>query len=140
VSSNPYKPPAANVELSEQALEVPDEILKKIKQGWIAGLVSAAFTVIFVVMAMAGNSILGINAWGFIDVVVMAGLAFGVYKKSRTCAVLLLAFFALNKVLMWMEAGTPTGWPLALAFFWFYIMGVVGTFQYHSWKKENNIE
>ena len=135
MQDNPYKPPATNVDLPEQEGEVPEEIRKKIKAAWIAGCVTAGITVVFILIAMAGTSILGMNAWGFIDVAIFLALSYGVYKKSRTCAIFLLAFFVLEKILMWMQTGQPTGWIVAAIFTWFYIQGVIGTFQYHSWKQ-----
>jgi serine/threonine-protein kinase len=136
MSTNPYQAPTANVEISEPELEVPVEIAKKIKNGWMAGLITVVITLIFVLISLFGTSILGIDAWALVDVGVMAGLTFGVFRKSRTCAVLLLGFFVLNKVLMWMESGTATGLPITLIFCWFFVQSVVGTFQYHSWKRE----
>jgi hypothetical protein len=138
MSTNPYEAPKANLELSDAELEVPDDIAKKIKNGWMAGLVSVAITLVFILISLFGTSILGIDAWAFLDVAVMAGLSFGVFKKSRTCAVLLLGFFLLNKVIMWMESGSATGLPLTLIFFWFFIQSVIGTFQYHRWKRDTH--
>ena len=134
---NPYKAPTTNVDFVEAETELPEDIKKKIKAGWIAGAVSAGITLVMVILSVFGFSVMGINAWALIDVAVIAGLAYGVFRKSRTCAIILMVLFAVEKVLMWQAAGTPTGWPLALAFFACYVMGVQGTFQYHSWKKEN---
>jgi len=136
MSTNPYKPPTANLDQVEPELTVPEDIAKKIKSGWIAGVVSISFTMAFILWSFYGTEIMGINAWGLIDVALMAGLTFGVYKKSRTCAVLLLAFFVLNKIIMWMDAGAPTGLIMALAFMWFFYQGVAGTFEYHHWKRD----
>ena len=136
MSTNPYKPPTANLDLVEPELAVPEDIAKKIKSGWVAGVVSISVTMIFILWSFFGTEIMGINAWGLIDVALMGGLTFGVYKKSRTCAVLLLAIFALNKIIMWMEAGTPTGWIMAFAFMYYFYQGVAGTFQYHRWKRD----
>src|SRR4029079_5710780 len=94
-------------------------------------------TTVFILIALGGMPIRGMNAWSFLDVAVMIGLTFGVYRRSRVCAILLLAFFVLNKIIMWAQAGTPTGWPLAIAFGWAYYQGVMGTFEYHRWKDEN---
>ena len=87
---------------------------------------------------MSGTDILslGLDAWAFFDVFLMLIFAFGIYKKSRTCAILMFLFFALNKAVMWYEAGTLSGLPLALVFFWLYAQGIVGTFQYHTFKKK----
>jgi len=139
-SQNPYKAPATNVNFVEVEAELPEDVAKKIKAGWIAGAVSAGITLAIVLISISGTTIMGIDTWSLIDVAVMAGLSFGVYRKSRTCAILLLALFALNKILMWKESGSLAGWPMALAFFACFIMGVQGTFQYHSWKKANSGE
>ena len=117
---------------------VPEETLKKIKHAWIAGLISIAITVILTLVSMSGTNILGLDATAFIDVFLMVIFTFGIYKNSRTCAVLMLLLFTANKVIMWQEAGTASGLPLALVFFWFYTMGVVGTFQYHSFKNSKD--
>jgi serine/threonine-protein kinase len=137
MENNPYKPPATNVELVETEPEVPVEIAKKIRNGWVAGLVSVGFTLVLVMVSFTGTSVLGIDAWALLDVAFMAGLTFGVYRKSRTCAILLLAFFVLNKILMWVESNTLAGMPLAVIFGWFYVQGVMGTFEYHRWMRDN---
>jgi serine/threonine-protein kinase len=131
--TDPYKAPAVNVDRPETEPEVPPEILGKIRSAWIAGLVSIVFTLVFIAISLSGTSIMGINAWGLIDVAVMGGLSYGVYRRSRTCAILLLAVFLINKILMWMEAGGPSGWLMALVFFLLFLQGVIGTFQYHRW-------
>ena len=136
MESNPYKAPTVKLDVEEYELESPPEIAKKIKGAWITGLVSAGMTLVFVGLAMMGKSMLGVDAWALVDVALMAGLSYGVYRKSRTCAILLLALFALNKVLMYMESSAVSGLLLTLLFFYFFIQGVVGTFQYHRWKRE----
>jgi serine/threonine-protein kinase len=137
MSKNPYEPPAANLEVRENELELPDEILNKIKGAWIAGIASSALTLVLILVSMFGSSLMGVTAWAFIDVVLLAGLTFGVYRRSRTCAILLFAFFLLNKVLMFLQSGSLTGTPLAIIFLVFFGRGIVGTFQFHGWKRAN---
>jgi serine/threonine-protein kinase len=136
MSTNPYKPTTTNLDVVEPELAVPEDIAKLIKSGWIAGLISIGITMIFILLSIFGTSIMGINAWGLIDVGLMAGLTYGVYRKSRTCAVLLLAFFVLSKIAMWVQAGSPSGWIMALIFAWYFFQGASGTFQYHRWKRD----
>ena len=112
--------------------------LKKIKNAWVTGLISITITVVFTLISISGKDILGLDAFAFIDVFLMAIFTFGIYKKSRTCAVLLLLIFVSNKVIMWFESGTARGIPLALVFLYFYIMGIVGTFQYHKIIKQKD--
>ena len=136
MSDNPYRTPEAALDQPAPQIDIPEEITKKIKNCWIAGLISIAITLVFTLIAISGTNILGLNAWSFIDVAILAALTFGVYKKSRVCATLLLVFFVVNKVIMWMEAGTPSGLPMAIVFFWFFGQGVVGTFQFHKLKNQ----
>lgn len=132
--NNPYSPPKATLEQSAPPIDIPEGIAKKIKNCWMAGLISVCITVVFTLIALSGTNVIGLDAWSFIDAIIMAGLTFGVYKKSRVCAVLLLTFFALNKVIMWSQTGNISGLLLALVFFWFFGQGVVGTFQFHKVK------
>ena len=132
-TENPYVAPTAPV--SEPAIEVPDEILKKIKHGWIAALFSAGVTLVVTIIAMSGTEILGFSAWELFDVALILGLAFGIYKKNRTCAVVMLVYFIASKIFIIAETGKPTGIPMALVFAYFFWQGVSGTFAYHRLKK-----
>jgi serine/threonine-protein kinase len=130
---NPYKTPEAPLEV--QAVDDVDEkVAKKIRNAWIAGLISGIVTVVFVLLSLGGNTVAGINAWAFFDAVVILGLTYGVYRKSRACAVLLFAVFLANKIMMWSSAGTAAGAPLAIVFLYFFGQGIAGTFQYHNAK------
>ena len=121
------------------AAEVPEDILGKIKSAWIAALVSAGMTFLLVLAAIFGKPILGITAWELIDVTLILGLAFGIYKKSRACAVIMLIYFIYAKIFLTISTGTMTGLPVALVFIYFYWQGVAGTFAYHKWKKEKSV-
>jgi len=128
---NPYQAPHVNVD-TETAPEIPSKVLSRIKGGWIAGIVSATITLIFILIAMNGTNMpLSLDAWSFIDVALIYILSFGIYKKSRTAAVLLFLLFLANKILMVIESGRFQGGLMALIFLYFYFMAIVGTFQYH---------
>jgi serine/threonine-protein kinase len=134
---NPYQAPHVNVE-AETEPEIPSKVLSRIKGGWIAGIVSATITLIFTLIAMNGTNMpLALDAWSFIDVGLFLILSYGVYKKSRTAAVLLFLLFLANKIFMVLETGKFQGWFMALIFLYFYFMAIVGTFQYHHILKKN---
>jgi serine/threonine-protein kinase len=136
---NPYAPPKSNVDKAVDAdLEVPREILKKIRQAVIAAAISCAITTIFTLIAIAGTSVLGFTAWELVDVALIAGLAYGIHRKSRACAVLMFVYFVGAKIYMIMQGGKPTGMVVALIFLYYYALGVQGTFQYHAWVKQHS--
>lgn len=116
---------------------MPKKILKMVKNAWIAALVSAGITFLLALAAIFGSPILGISAWELIDVAFVLGMAYGIYKKSRTCAVLMFVYFIISKTMLTMSTGAMTGLPLALVFIYFYWQGVAGTFAYHKLKKQS---
>jgi len=89
---------------------------------------AAAITSLSIVL---GDDFVG---WGsVVDVAIFLGLAYGVYRRSRTAAIILFAYHLLNRVLMYRLTGELSPMlgvaPLtyALAFF----LGIVGTFSHH---------
>jgi len=132
---NPYAAPAAIA--ADPVIEVPEDILKKIKNGYIAGLVSAAMTLVVTLIAMSGTAMLGFSAWQLIDVALILGLTFGMYKKSRACAAIMLIYFITSKVLIMMDTGKANGVVMGLLFAYFYGQCVMGTFAYHKLMRTN---
>jgi hypothetical protein len=135
MSENPenrYAPPEADVALPAVEPQVPKATLRKIRNAWIAGLISAGMTLLLVLLAVAGTSIAGFTGWEIVDVALILGLTFGIYRKSRVCAVLMLVYFVVSKVLLILETGQASGIVLALVFFYYYAQGVAGTFAYHK--------
>jgi len=109
--------------------------LKHIKAAWIAGLISAAVTLLVSVIAAAGVAALadmGFGWWTLLDVALLAGLSFGVYRKSRTAAVLLFTYFLIARIALWVSMGSVRGLPMALLFGYFYAQGIRGTFAYQA--------
>ena len=107
----------------------------KIKFAWQAGIVSGTMTLIFVFFSLAGYGFTGlINEFSLIDVCLVFGLSFGIYKKSRIAAVLMLVYFALNQA--WIIVGLKR-FPGVIS--WFFLIlflgGVQGTFAYRKLSK-----
>ena len=134
MSANRYAPPKAEVEVREDDLSdsVPDEVLKKIKHAWTAGLISAALTFLVTLLAIFGVKIMEIDAWQLLDVALILGLAYGIYRKSRVYAVLMFAYFLISKIIMIAQTGKPNGIVMAIIFLYYYAQGISGTFAYHK--------
>jgi serine/threonine-protein kinase len=134
-----YSPPKAIVDdvAADPGAEIPDKVLKKIRTAWIACLVSAAMTLVMIAVVMnTGQSKLGLQGpIDLIDVGFILGMAFGISRKSRVCAVLMLAYFAFSKYLIIRATGQLGSVWLGLVFLYFYAQGVVGTFEYHKLRK-----
>ncbi|MES2297462.1 MAG: hypothetical protein V4582_10485 [Pseudomonadota bacterium] len=135
MNDNPYSAPSASLDVPEDPIEIPATVLSSIKNAWIAGLVSATLTLAMTVYAIYGTSVLGASAWNLIDVALILGFSFGIYKKSRTSAVLMLVYFAGSKALMMYQQGVGGGGGiLGIVFVILYWKGVTGTFEYHQYR------
>jgi hypothetical protein len=131
--NNPYAPPKADVNFVEQRPSIPVSIEKKIRSAWIAGLISAAVTLAFSAFGWQGFDLMNL-----LDVGLLLGLAFGVYKKSRACAVVLLGYFVLSKIVIVIETGKANGLIMSMVFLYFYWQGVVGTYQHRDFISRVN--
>lgn len=112
---------------------------KQIKQAWIAGSISAVITFIYSLLGAYNESIrleYGVDTWTLIDVALLAGLSYGIYKKSRFCALSLLIYFIASKFILMASTGQFTGGVVSLVFAYFFFQGTLATFKYHKHLKE----
>lgn len=113
---------------------------KAIRNGAVAGFISAGATFVIVTFAVSVHST-GVlktwnDPWSFLDVALMAGLSLGILKRSRVPATFLFVYFVTAKVILISEGGTLAGIPLALVFLYFFGRAILGTFFYHKIRKE----
>ncbi|UWX04029.1 hypothetical protein H1235_00350 [Pseudoxanthomonas sp. NC8] len=71
----------------------------------MAAIVSACITLAATLIAMSGTDIVGFSAQQLVDVALICALAFGIYRKSRACAVIMFGYFVLSKIMQVMQAG-----------------------------------
>ncbi|WP_291584006.1 hypothetical protein [Clostridium sp. UBA6640] len=112
------------------------KILKYIYNAWTAAIACSLITLGGIIISVLGNSDLGLSLYSLVDVVLLLGLGFGVYKKSRVCAVILFVCFTLNQ-LYTLSSGMSNGGGIILSLAlgrWFF-QGIVGTIDYHKIKK-----
>jgi len=100
-----------------------------------AGIVYGTLTLILVLFSLAGYDFTGlINASALIDVCLRFGLSFGIYKKSRIAAVLMLVYFVFNQawiVIVLKRFPAMLSWLFLILF----LKGVQGTFTYQKLSK-----
>jgi hypothetical protein len=117
----------------------PDYLLKEaenqIKLAWQAGIVTGSATLVLVALSLAGyNIISGIDALTILDACLAFGLSFGIYKKSRIAAVIMVVYFITNQAWAVIELQRFPG-IVSWVFLILYIRGVQGTFTYQKLSK-----
>ncbi len=106
---------------------------KFIKMAWIAGIVWGLHTLIF----SEGINISGKLIINFIDALVIFGLSYGFYKKSRVVSIVMILYLIFN---FFYGLSSNTVIINAKIFFtliygYFFIMGSFWIFKYHKLKK-----
>lgn len=111
------------------------QIEKHIKNAWIAGIFSAVITFIYSIIGSFNEAVrfeYGIDMWSLLDVALVLGLTYGVYKKNRYSALGLLIYFVVSKIIMVATTGQFSGGIVSLLFIYFYFQGTKATFQLHK--------
>jgi serine/threonine-protein kinase len=111
---------------------------KAIKRAWIAGIIVIIVTSALAFISLKGHNFLGIHfdKQIFLDLSIFAVLTFGIYRKSRACAGLLLVYFILGKIALFMEMKEPAGIGASLIWTFYFFQGFRGTLSYHRIAQE----
>jgi hypothetical protein len=136
ISQNPYSAPQSQVDDAVDDSAVPEAVRKKIRNATVAGIVSGTITLLATVIAMLTKPESNLAAWTLLDVALVFGLTFGIYRKSRVCAVAMVIYFAISKIVVIPSISNPVSMGIALvvggAFIYLYVQGMLGAFAYHK--------
>ncbi len=114
-----------------------------IRYGFAGGLLLVGFAMIGILAPMfrgAETKFYGqTSIANLLDVAIGFLLAKGVLNKSRTCAILLLAYYLFDQVYIFsMGRAGLSNLIWGAIFLWMLISGIVGTFRYHKLLPEIN--
>lgn len=111
-----------------------EEANGQIKAGWLAACVVGGVTLFLVVDSLFSYNPYGsVSLWNLIDVALIFGLAFGIYKKSRLAAVAMLVYDVLSRITAWITLGhiSFVSFLASIVFIGCFVEGIRGTFTYH---------
>ncbi len=103
------------------------------RQGFHAAVYCSIVTAIFAVLGGFGFQIMDFNLWNLTDAGLMALLAFGIRRMSRTAAVIALLYYVAGRIDLWAEYGSQNP-VIAGIFVLMFLSAVRGTFAYHRLK------
>lgn len=112
---------------------------KHIKRGWIAGTITTVITLVYAYMGTINEDVrfqYGMSTWSLLDVALLAGLTYGIYKKNRYCALTLLIYFVGSKLLLAISSGKFTGGILSIVFAYFFFLATRAAFQIYKHRIE----
>ena len=119
----------------------PTEAAAASAQGYVAALIVAGITAVIAAIAVGtGSDIASINAWSFVDSLLLGIIAWRIKKGSRVFALAGLALFIVEKVYQFSDpGGRSVGAIMAVFLLLFFISGVRGNFALHKFKQEPGI-
>ena len=103
------------------------------RQGFHAAVYCSIVTAIFAVLGGFGFKILDFDLWNLTDAGLMALLAFGIRRMSRTAALIALLYYVAGRIDLWAEYGSQNP-VIAGIFVLMFLSAVRGTFAYHRLK------
>jgi len=132
---NPYRTPKADVSRPENSTKIvlPAKIQGQIMQGVVTGIVLTLFAAWQTAMSL-GNS--HINPYSLTYTLVVGGLTFGLYKRNRVCAILLLGMYVGDRLLGLIGGIPPASLILPVLFAWLFLRGTIGTFAAHTLQQQ----
>ncbi|WP_200975261.1 hypothetical protein [Echinicola sp. 20G] len=108
---------------------------KNIRWAWICGIISAVVTLI---VGILGHYIddfryhYDYDLWSILDVLLIGGLTYGIFKKNRYSALCMLIYFVGSKLLNIVDSGNTSGLLLAVGFGVVYYRATVSCFRLHK--------
>ncbi|MGH7914275.1 MAG: hypothetical protein ACREPW_06460 [Candidatus Binataceae bacterium] len=106
--------------------------------GWIAAVVNAALTVATLAAILSRQQAPSLLPFlSLIDVGFLLALAYGIYRRSRVCAIAAFAYFLISTAFLFEQgAGTaPAFMGRTLFLTVLYVLGAVGTFVHHARRR-----
>lgn len=76
------------------------------------------------------------DPWILVDAAIVAALALGVRRRSRTCAIGLTSFYVISKAIGYVEEGRASGILVVAIFTYYFAKSIQGTFVYHKLRRE----
>jgi hypothetical protein len=138
-AANPYQSPQAPLRAGAKPppQDVPAAISKDIQNGTVAAVVCGGLTLALTLFYLYGETNDGLmDAWNFLDVGLIALLAFGIWRSSRTAATAMFIYFVISKILTMVETGAPTGLLMGAIFTYYFYKAMVATYRYHRFVRQ----
>jgi hypothetical protein len=117
------------------AIEDQNAAVLAARRGYYTAMCCSGMTAIVAVMGGFGIQVMHFDLWNLIDAGLMALLALGIHRMSRTAAVIALLYYVIGRIDLWAEYGVTS--PIVAAFFILMFLGAIrGTFAYHQLMAE----
>ena len=118
---------------------------RAIRNGGVAGFISAGITAIFSVIGFfiqSSNADLNylIDPWTVVDAIFVFFLSIFIFRKSRVASTLIFIYFTVSKIIIWIEIGVPKSFIISIIFFLYFTTAMRGTYIWHKKYRGDKIQ
>lgn len=116
---------------------------KHIRNAWITGTISAILTFIVSMIGAYSENVrmqYGCDTWTLLDVALIAGLTYGIYRRNRYCALGMLIYYLTCKFIAAASTGKFTGGIMAIIFAYFFFQGTRASFKLHKYMHKEEAQ
>jgi hypothetical protein len=108
-----------------------------VRLGAAAGLVLGLTSLVLAAWAYA--SLGSVDRLSLAEAAVLLPLSYGVHRRSRAAAILMLAYFLASRLAAMLDAGKPVGWLWMLVFGGLFAAGVRGTIDHRRLTRTSDV-
>jgi hypothetical protein len=116
---------------------------KAIRIAYIYGIILGTITLIVGLLSLAGlitnSGTYEFDLWNLLNAPLIFGLAFGIYKKNRVCALIMFVYFIAARpgcIIYVIQECNIITFFLTILFIYAFIQGIRGTLTYHILAKK----
>lgn len=109
-----------------------------VKDATIAGVVVLGVNILLTAIYSTGAGIAHLDWWNIADLVILAVLTYGIYKRNFWSALLMLIYYVLSVAIVSIESKALMGVPMLLIMGYFFWRGVVGTRYLHQFHAQHS--
>jgi len=117
---------------------------KAIRQGSNLGFMLTTLWLFSVVVAIIAHSVVAVDLWDdlwkLLDVAIVGGLAFGIRRRSRTCAIGLTAFYVISRTSLAIAEERMFCVVVPAVMTFYFAKSIEGTVVYHRLRRQQDPE
>ena len=109
-----------------------------VKDATVAGVIVLGANILLTAIYSTGAGIAHLDWWNIADLVILAALTYGIYKRNFLSAVLMLIYYVLSVAIVSIESKALMGVPMLLIMGYFFWRGVMGTRYLHQFQTHDS--
>ena len=99
---------------------------RAVKDASFFGLLALSISLILTLVYSSGAGFAHVSFWNWLDLVLLAGFSWGIYKQNRYAAMGMLIYFIGSKLFFWASEQALIGVPVAAVIAYFFWRGYRG--------------